>query len=126
MTHVDGLLERLALDDTSNETSSESVTGTVGVVDLLLLDGVYGNLLDIGVSALLCGYGDGRVSALSDDDSPGSLGVLLGCAGNLLCNLLHVLGLPAMRLGEGGGFSLVADDDINVWEDLIKRVLEEL
>jgi hypothetical protein len=31
-----------------------------------------------------------------------------------------------MRLGEGGGFSLVADDDVNVWEDLIKRVLEEL
>jgi hypothetical protein len=31
-----------------------------------------------------------------------------------------------MRLGEGGGFSLVADDDVSVWEDLIKRVLEEL
>lgn len=126
MTHVDGLLERLALDNTSNETSGEGVTGTVGVVDLLRLDGVYGDLLDIGVTTLLCGHRNSWVSALGNDNSPGSLAVLLGCAGNLLGNLLYVLGLPAMCLGEGGGFSLVADDNVDVWEDLVKRVLEEL
>lgn len=122
LTHVDGLLERLALDDTSNEAPSERVTGTVGVVDLLLLDGVYGKLLDISVTS----HGNGWVGALSEDNSPGSLAVLLCSIGNLLRDLLDVLGLPTMRLGERGGFGLVADDDVDVWEDLVERVLEKL
>lgn len=126
LTHVNGLLKRLALDNTSNETSGERVTGTVGVVDLVLLDGVYRNLLDISVTTLLCGHGNGWVGALSDDNSPRSLGVLFGCGGNLLRNLLDVLGLPAMRLGECGGFGLITDDNINIGENLIERVLEEL
>lgn len=126
MTHVDGLVERLALDDTSDETTGERVTGTVGVVDLLLLDGVYGEFLDVSVTALLCGHGNGWVGALGEDNSPGSLAVLLGCVGKLLSNLLDVLGLPAMCLGECGGLGLVADDDVDVGEDLVERVLEEL
>jgi hypothetical protein len=31
-----------------------------------------------------------------------------------------------MRLGERGGFGLVADDNVDVWEDLVERVLEKL
>lgn len=46
LTHVDGGLERLALDDTSKETTGESITGTVAVVDVLLVNGVDGELLD--------------------------------------------------------------------------------
>jgi hypothetical protein len=31
-----------------------------------------------------------------------------------------------VRLGKGGGFGLVADEDIDVRQDLVERVLEEL
>lgn len=63
---------------------------------------------------------------MSKDDCPWSLGVLLGQACNLLCNLLDVLGLVAVGLGECGSLGLVANEDVDVWKNLIKRVLEEL
>jgi hypothetical protein len=31
-----------------------------------------------------------------------------------------------VRLGECGGLSLVANEDVNVGQDLVKRILEEL
>lgn len=96
MAHIDGLLEGLALNNTSDEATGKRITGTIGVVDLALLDGVYRNLLDLDVSALLGAYGDCRVGALREDNSPWALGVLLGSGRNLLGNLLDVLGLDAV------------------------------
>lgn len=74
LAHVDAGLERSALKETSQETTSKSITGTVGVVDLLLLNGVNRELSD-GVLAL--DSNQGRVSALSDDGDSLSLSVLL-------------------------------------------------
>jgi hypothetical protein len=127
LTHVDGGLERLALDDTSDKASSESITGTVGVVDAVSANGVDWRLFYLSAAALLCGDGDGGVGALGDDHSPCTLGVFLGALGNLLRNLLDCAVFSVVvRLGKGGGFGLVADEDIDVGQDLVERVLEEL
>ena len=126
LTHVNGLVKRLALYDTSNKTTSECITGTVGVIDLVVADGVDGELFDVSVTTLLCADRDGRVGALGKDYCPWTLAVLLGQVGDLLSNLLDVLGLNVVRFGEGGGFGLVADQDVDVGQDLVERVFEEL
>jgi hypothetical protein len=126
LTHVDGLLERLALYNSGDEASSESITGSVGVVDLVLADGVDGNLLDIDITTVLRADGDGGVGALGEDNSPCALAVLLGHVGDLLSDLLDVLGFNVVRFGKSGGFGLVTDQDVNVGHDLVERVLEEL
>jgi hypothetical protein len=126
LTHVDSGLERLALYDTSDKASSESITGTIGVVDLVLADSVYCDLLDIYTTAVLCTNGNGRISALGEDYCPRALGVLLGAVRNGLGNLLDILGVDVVRLGERGGFSLIANEDVDVRQDLVERVLEEL
>lgn len=126
LAHVDGLLERLALDDTGDETTGKGITGTVGVVDLVFGDCVHGDFLDIDVAAVLCADGNGGVGALGDDDGPWSVGVLLGQAGNLLRNFLDILGLVTVGFGECGGFGLVANENVDVWQNLVERVLEEL
>jgi hypothetical protein len=87
---------------------------------------VDGNLLHVDLAAVLCGDGDGGLGALCEDDGPGPLCVLLGAVGDNLGDLLDVLGVDVVRLGEGSGLSLVADKDVDVGEDLVKRVLEEL
>ena len=84
------------------------------------------NLLNLKLTALLRSDGDGRVGTLSEDDSPWPAGVLLGQASNLLCNLLYVLGLVAVGFSEGSGLGLVTDQNVDVWEDLVKRILEKL
>jgi hypothetical protein len=126
LTHIDGRLERLALHDTGDEASGESVSSAVCVVDLVCADGVDLDLLHVNVAALLCADGNGGIDALCDDDCPCALGVLLGALGDALGDLLDILGVEAVCLGEGGGLSLVADQDVDVRQELIERVLEEL
>jgi hypothetical protein len=126
LAHVNGLVERLALYDASDEASGEGITGTVGVVDLVFADGVDGHLLDVYITTILRADGDGWVGALGENDGPCALAVLLGHVGDLLGDLLDILGLNIVRLSEGGGFGLVADEDIDIGQDLIERVLEEL
>jgi hypothetical protein len=87
---------------------------------------VDGNLLHVDLAAVLCGDGDGGLGALCEDDGPGPLCVLLGAVGDNLGDLLDVLGVDVVRLGEGSGLSLVTDEDVDVGEDLVERVLEEL
>lgn len=123
MAHVDGLLDRLALDDTGSEAASEGVTGTVGVVDFGGVDGVDGVLLDL---ILTLDGNDGRLSALGDDGNALALGVLLGKVGKSLCDLLNIGGVEAVRLGVGGGLALVADHVVPVGSGSIKGLLEEL
>lgn len=84
------------------------------------------DLLDIDLAALLCGDSDGGVGALCEDDGPGPLCVLLRAVGNGLGDLLDILSVNVVRLGEGGGLGLVANEDVDVGEDLVERVLEEL
>lgn len=126
LTHVNGSLERLALDNTSDEASSESVTGTVGVVDLALAESVDSYLLDIDVTALLCADGNSGVGTLCEDNGPSALCVLLRALCDGLGDLLDVLGLDVVRLGECGGLGLVTDQNVDVRQDLVERVLEEL
>src|SRR4051794_39657441 len=47
LAHVDAGLEALTLGDTGEEPTGEGVTGTVGVGDLGVVDGVDGELLDL-------------------------------------------------------------------------------
>jgi hypothetical protein len=44
----------------------------------------------------------------------------------LLSNLLDVLRLDVVRFSESGGFGLVANENVDVGQDLVERVLEEL
>ena len=70
LTHIDGSLKGLALYYTSDESSSESIASTVGIVDLLIANGVHRNFLDVHISALLCADGNGRIGTLREDYSP--------------------------------------------------------
>lgn len=99
---------------------------TVGVVDLLLADGMDRDLLDICFTALLCGDGNCGISTLCEDDSPGPLCVLLGAVGDDLGDLLDVFGVDVVRLSKRNSLGLVADENVDVGKDLIERVLEEL
>jgi hypothetical protein len=47
LSHVNASLERLALEDTCQETTSKGIAGTVGIVDLLRLNGVDREFLDL-------------------------------------------------------------------------------
>lgn len=120
---MDGLLEGLALDDTGGEATSESITGTVGVVDLGGVDGVDGELLDL---ILALDGNDGRLGALRDDGNALALGVLLGEVGKSLGDLLDIGDTETVGLGVGGGLTLVADHVIPVGSRGVKGLLEEL
>jgi hypothetical protein len=84
------------------------------------------NLLHIDLATLLRGDSDCRVGALCEDDGPWPLCVLLRAVSDGLGNLLDVLGVNVVRLSESGGLGLVADEDVDVGEDFVERVLEEL
>ena len=85
-----------------------------------------GDLLDVDLAALLRSDSDCGVGTLCEDDSPGPLCVLLGTVGDGLGDLLDVLGIDVVRLSECSGLSLVTDQDVDVGEDFVERVLEEL
>lgn len=125
LTHVNSLIQSLALDETGDETTGKGVTGTVGVVDLLLANGVDRVGLDL-VGALL--GNDGRLGAVGDDGDTGALGVLLGQVGQVLGNGGNVssVNTKVVRLGVGGSLGLVANDVVPVLGRLVERVLEEL
>lgn len=123
LAEVDAGLEGLALEDTGKETTGKGVTGTVGVVDLLGLDGVDGELLD---TLLALDGNKGRVSALSDNGNSLSLGVLLGKVGKVLDDVLGLLAGQAVGLGVSSGLGLVTDDVVPVGGAGIDNLLEEL
>lgn len=123
LAHVDSSLEGLALEETGKETTSESITGTVGVVDLLSLDGVDRELADLVLA--LDGH-QSRPSALGDNGNTLPLGVLLGKIGEVLGNILGLLAGQVVRLGVGGSLGLVTNNVIPVGSAGIDGVLEEL
>lgn len=123
LAHVNRLLKGLALNDTSEETTSKGVTSTVRVGNLGSVNGVDGELLD----ALLALDGDeSGESALGDDGDTLALAVLLGEVGEVPGNILGLLGGQVVRLGVGGGLGLVADNVVPVGGAGVDGVLEEL
>jgi hypothetical protein len=114
LAHVDRLLKRLASDQAGNEATSKGIASAVGVVDLLLGNGVDGEGLDL-IDTLL--GDDGRLSTLGDDGETGTLAVGLGQVGQVLGNDGNVglVAREAVRLGVGSGLALVADDVVPVF-----------
>lgn len=123
LAHVDAGLKRLALEDTSQETTSEGVTSTVGIVDLLRFNGVDGELLDV---VLTLDSNQCRVGALGDDGDSLSLLVLLREVGKMLGNILGLLAGKIVGLSVSGGLGLVANDVVPIRGASIDRILEEL
>src|SRR6478752_557196 len=111
LAHVNAGFEGLVLEDTSQETTSKGVTSTVGVVDLLLLDSVNGELLNI---VLTLDSNQSRVGTLSDNGNSLSLVVLLGEVGEVLDDILGLLAGKVMGLGVGGSLGLVTNDVVPV------------
>lgn len=122
LAHVDALLNRFVLDKTSNEATGKRITSTVGVADLLGVNGMHW----VRLGALALGSNDGWEGTLGNDGNSLPLGVLLWQIGQVLGNLSDVGGLETVALGIGQSLSLVTDDDVPVWGALVKGVLEEL
>jgi len=123
LAHIDGLGKRAALDDTSGETTSKGVTGAVGVADLRARKLVNGVLLDLILT--LDGH-EGGQGAVGDDGNALALSVGLGKVGELLGNLLEVLGAEIVRVRKGLGLTLVANNVVPVRGRIVKGPLEEL
>lgn len=120
---VDGLLQGLALDNTSQQTTSKGVTSTVGVVDESRVNGADGDHLDL---VLALNSDQGRLGALSDDGNTLPLGVLLGKVGQSLDDVLGLLGRKVVGHSIGLGLSLIADDVVPVRGAGVDDLLEEL
>ena len=122
LAHVDALLDRLVLDKSGNEATSEGITSTVGVADSLGVNGVNG----VRLGALALGSDDSWEGTLGDNGKSLPLGVLLWQVGQVLGDLSDVGGLETVALSVSQSLALVTDDNIPVWGALVKRLLEEL
>lgn len=123
LTHVDRSSKVLALHDTGQQTASKGIASAVGIIDLLLGDGVDREFLN-GVLAL--DGNEGRLGALCDNGNSLSLAVLLGQVGEVLANVLGLLGRQVVRFGVGSGLGLIANDVVPVRGGGVDGVLEEL
>ena len=118
---VDGLVGGFALGQLSQKAADESVSGSVGVHDLVGRQLVDGMLAD---GAVL--HHDAGISALGDDDRAGLGSVaLVRQSGDLLGDFAAVA-LEVVVFSEGFGLGFVSDDDVGVLEDVLERLLEEL
>lgn len=103
-----------------------NIPSTVCIVDFLLRDLVNWVFLRFYGTAGSRDCGDSRQSSLCDNDDTRTLGILLLEGSELLGNLSDVGDTPAMVLGEGKSFGLVANKVVNVRNHAIELVLEEL
>lgn len=122
LSHINALLNWLALHKSSNEATSESITSTIGITDSLLVDSMHW----VGLGALALSGDNSWQSSLCDDSNSLLLGVDLGQVGQVLGNLSDVLGLKAVALSVCQGLSFIANDNIPVWGTLVQWLLEEL
>lgn len=123
LAHVNGSSEVLALHDTGQKSTGKGITSTIGIVDLLLADGMDWEFLDL---ILTLDSNEGRLGALSDNSNSLSLPVLLGQVGQVLDNILGLLGGQVVRLGISSGLGLITDDIVPVRGGGIDGILEEL
>lgn len=98
LAHVDAVIEGLARDDTSTETTGEGITSTVSVIDGFLGDLADLELLHLDGTSSRADGDNGRESALGDNGNTGTLGVLLGELSELLGDLSDILGAPLVAL----------------------------
>ena len=123
LAHINRCLDRFALGNASKEASSESITSTSGVGNVLFVNGVYSELLDL---VLALDGDNGRLGALSDDGGALALLVGLGEVCEVLGDGWDVLGVEAVRLSVGNGLGLVSDNVVPVGSSLVELVLEKL
>ncbi len=123
LSHIDSSLKALALDKTSNETTSKSITSTVSIIDLLLLNSMNRVLL---WSTIALSRNNSWEGSLSDNSNTPALVVLFWQISKVLRNLGSILSLQTMGLSVSKSLALVTDNDIPVWSGGIKRILEEL
>jgi hypothetical protein len=151
VARLNSLLNALTERTGAQESTSEGVSGAVGVDDLGRLEGVDGEGLGRGGGGL---GNDGRGGSLGDDDDAGGELVVLGKGGELGGDGGDVLSLQARRNGKEEsvnlrgewrkrqernatyvpvvssgvslGLGLVTDEDVNVGKDLVNLGLEEL
>ena len=63
---------------------------TVSIIDVFLGERLDRERQQLSITTLLCRSGNGRLSALCNDDSSGALGVFLGELSDLLGNLRDI------------------------------------
>lgn len=125
LTLVNALFQGFTLDNTSNEATSESVTSTVSIIDLLLGDFVNGVFLGLNAAGSRDSSHGGEDS-LGNDHDTGALGILLLECGELLGNFGDVGQTPAVALGVGERFGFVSDEVVDIGDDAVELVFEEL
>lgn len=81
---------------------------------------------DFGLTILRRRDSDRRVRSLGKYNRSLPVRVLLGKCSNLLRNLLHIGCTEFVGLGVCSGFRLVANEDVDVGEELVEGVFEEL
>ncbi|KAH3685596.1 hypothetical protein WICPIJ_003426 [Wickerhamomyces pijperi] len=124
---VDGLLQRVAVDQTSKQTTSKGVTGTVSVFDLIRVQGMDRVFVDlVGVSGRVVGDSDGWFQTVGDDHGSVLLGIDLWFLGNVLGDFLQIGGLQTVRLSISSSFGFVTNDVVGESNGLVQDVLEEL
>lgn len=142
LANINSLVDALTSDESTDETTGESISGTVGVDNLLAGEGVDGEGLGRGLAGWVGSDDDRGLSTLSDDNEARTGSIDLGELGNGLRNLDNVGGLilsvpvrcdslwdtyvQAVRLRIGESLGLVTNEIVGVGEDRVELLLEEL
>lgn len=126
LTHVNARLQGLTLDETSQEAASESITSTVAVNDLGSINSVDGELLDF---VLALDSDKSSICALGNNGNTLAFVVLLWEVGQMLDDVLGLLGGEAVGLSVRGGLGLVTNDVVPKGgagiDDLLKKLGDE-
>lgn len=99
MSSIYGLVKSFTLCQSSQESTSESVSGSIGVDNFAAVDFVDLVNIHLDITRSLSLSHDGRLSTLCDDDHSFSLAILFGQAGQVLGDCsdigsLHISNLP--------------------------------
>ncbi|EPY40868.1 adenosine kinase [Angomonas deanei] len=122
VTHLAAAVDRLLEGVGGEETTDESIAGTVRVHNL-----IGGNGGDLDAAGLLAGRPHGGVAALREDDEALAGAVVGKVLGGLLGNVSDGRDvLPLEGLGEHAGLIVVGEEHIHVGEHLVEIFREEL
>jgi hypothetical protein len=119
------IIQALTSDDSTKESTSKRITCAVGIHDLVIREHVDGE--DPGLARLVGSDHHGVLRALSEHDDAGEGWVNLGEEGNGARDAGEIFRVSiAVRAGPCLGLGFVADDDVDVWQDLLQLGAEEL